>query len=152
MNIDTTINITDNNTVLLKNSAEKLNVSTNVLIIRLITKFLVNTDRNIKAFQRISYQKKDETECWVQKHLWFSPEFYEKCLDLRKFYKLSLSNVLAVAINLYLVEKLKGVTDNYTQNYTFMQSKQAGCGVFTITWGYPGNEMVKELLQIYERT
>ncbi len=152
MKIDTTINITDNNTILLKESAAKLNISINELVIRLISQLLTDKNNKIKSFQRISYQKKNENENWNPIHIWISPEFYEKCLDLRKFFKLSLSFILAKAIKQFLNRILEGITDNYSHNYILLSSISDDSRFFTTVWDYPQQETIQNIIQFHDKT
>ncbi len=148
MKIDTTINVTDNNTALLRSSAKKLDISINELTIRLIIKFINKKNADFKTFQRISYQKKKDSENWNRIHVWLSSEFYEKCLELRKFCKLSLSFILSLAIKLFLKDVLEKVTDNYQHNYLCKYADIDGCRMFTIAWEYPGEENMSKIQAI----
>ena len=79
-----------------------------------------------------------------------SPEFYDKCQDMRRFQKLSVSYILAKAMELYLQEILNGECDNYFHNYIFISFIVNKCPIFIVTWDYPGNEYAKRLLDLYD--
>ncbi len=151
MTIETTINISNVNKALLEKIASQLNTSMNVLIIKLLSRYLHNKLGSYKTFSRVSYQKKNVAEHWKCVHVWFSPEFYEMCLDLRKFHKCSLSNILAQAIDLYLDDILSDECDNYFNAYMFFDTISNNCPLFVTIWGYPGNEEAIRILKFLEQ-
>ncbi len=150
MTIETTINISQKNKSILEKNSETLKISKNDLIKKLIVKFLSQNISNFPDQKRIEYQKRKSGEIWKPVHIWLSPEFYDKCQDLRRFHKLSISHILAKAIILYLHEILKGDFDTYYHNYLFIGFIHNNCPVFIITWDYPGNTFTKQLLNLYD--
>ena len=147
MKIDTTINISKKNYNILFEFAKELNISLNELIILLLNQFLRSQFKEYKMFVRIKYQKRVKDIKWKTQHLWVTPEFYEKCLDLRKFHKLSLSNILAKAITLYL-DKISGkLTDNNANVYMLICSIIDGCSTFITIWNKKGIEKIKPIIQ-----
>ncbi len=152
MTIETTINISDKNVSLLDQYATSLNISRNQLLIQLIIKFMNYQFGNYECFSRVRYQKKKNNEKWKTKHVWFPCDFYEKCIDLRKFHKLSLSFILALAIQLFLDKLANNECDNYNRSYMFFASNYMGRPFFIITWEYLGNEKAKEILKLCENT
>ena len=151
MSIDTNINITDKNHKLLEKNAFKMNITKNELVVKLLTAYLNNQSKNYEVFKRVKYQKKKKHEIWNPIHVWLSPEFYEKCINLRVFHKLSLSNILTLAIQLYLNKIIKGVADNFTKNYIFLYTDLYECPIFIIAWGYPREETVMKLYNLYKK-
>ncbi len=152
MKIETTLNISESNLLLLKNEVKKTNIPMNKLIINLLFQYLNKRSNHYKTFSRIRYQKRNKTKLWKVKHVWFTPDFYEKCVDLRKFHKLSLSGILAEAIELYLEKISDKKYDNYHKSYIFISTFYNNCPIFIISWEYPGNKKTLELLQIQEKT
>ncbi len=150
MTIETTVNISKNNRTQLENSADYLKISKNELIKRLIVRYLNQNFDNFAGSTRIKYQKRLKGEKWKPVHIWLSPEFYDKCQDLRRFHKLSISYILTKAIELYLNEILQGEHNNYFHNYMFIGFIYNNCPVFIITWDYPGNNFTTELLNLYD--
>ncbi len=150
MTIETTVHISNINKECIIKTAALLNTSPNKIIIKLLTRYLNKQYGNYKTFSRISYQKKNPGDSWKIMHVWFSSEFYEKCLDLRKFHKLSLSNILSLAIKLYLNDIIHNKCDNYNKNYIVLSTVFNNCPIFILTWNYPGEKKTKELLDIYE--
>ncbi len=152
MTIETTLCISNKNKIRLVNYSQKLDISTNELIRKLLVKYLHSYKKQYKIYSRVTYQKLGEGNSLKRIHVWFSPEFYEKCFGLRLFLKLSLSNILSQAIDLYLEDILKGQYDNYEKNFFFQSSIYKTCPIFIIAWNYPGNEIATKILEIYEHT
>ena len=149
INIDSCVNITDNNLKLLEKSAKQLNISRNDLVVKLFIAYLSHQKNKYKVFSRVKYQKKNEHEKWRSTHVWFSQEFYEKCQNIRVFYKLSISFILAESIQLFLEKILRGSTDNYTHTYICFFTKLNNCPVFTILWEYPGEKILTKIYEIH---
>ncbi len=144
MNIDTTINITDKNLSLLNEYSNLLNINRNELIIKLINKFIIHEMENFEFFRRVRYQKKKENETWKMIHLWLNTDLYEKCLDLRKFHKLSLSYIICKAIELYLFFLLEEDFESGSNNYIFLSSMYNDCPFFVTGWNIPdANNLLK---------
>ncbi len=152
MDIETTVSISNKNKIRLIDYSKQLNISTNQLIIQLLVKYLNSKHKKHKVYSRVAYQKLEEGCSLKRIHVWFSPEFYEKCFGLRLFLKLSLSNILCQAIDLYLEDILQGQYDNYVMNFIFQSSEYMNCPIFIIAWDYPGNEVATKILEIYEYT
>ena len=127
-----------------------MDISVNALIITLLNKYLEKKYNQYRTFTRINYQKKEHNGEWTSLHLWLSPGFYEKCLDLRKLYKFSLSYIIAQSIELYLCKLLKGETDNYFQNYIFLSTESKKCSILIIAWEYPKEEKHELILKLLE--
>ncbi len=152
MTIETTISISNKNKIRLINCSQQLDISTNKLIIKLLVKYINSNYNKTQIYSRVAYQKLERGTTLKRIHVWFSPEFYEKCFGLRLFLKLSLSNILSQAIDLYLEEILKGQYDNYEKNFVFQSSTYKNCPIFIIAWNYPGSEIARKILEIYEYT
>ncbi len=153
MVIETTINISNSNKLLLIETALRNKISVNEMINLLLLKFLKGKFGKYHTFKRIKYQKLCTGDHWKTVHVWFSPDFYEKCLDLRKFHKCSISFILAQAIELYLNETLNSdKCDNYNRHYIFMATLYDNCPIFISTWEFPGEEKAMQILKLYENT
>ena len=143
MNIDTTINITNTNKTLVNQVAEKLNISRSGLIIQLLKKYMHENKNTLIQHKSVSYQQKKKCEKWKKIHVWLDENFYEKCLDLRKFHKLSLSKIIQIAIALYLDNIINEITDNYQDYYSCMCKIINNSPVFIITWQQPDKKTAK---------
>mgnify|MGYP001613237077 CR=1 FL=1 len=152
MVIESTINISISNKKLLKRYANKFEISVSQLIVFLLNQYLCKQKGRYKTFSRIKYQKLKVGEEWTRVHVWFSADFYEKCLDLRNFHKFSLSAILSQAIDLYLDSITPVKYDNYNKCYIFFSAISDECSMFIKTWEYPGNKKVMQLLNLFENT
>ena len=150
MIIETTVNISQKNREILYKSSEQTKLSKNDLIKKLIIKFLNHNLENYADQKRIQYQKRNNREIWKSVHIWLTPELYDKCQDLRRIHKLSISHIVAIAIKKYLKEILSGQYDNYLRTYMFISFIHYNCPIFIITWDYPGNKMTQKLLNLYD--
>ena len=147
MYLKTTINLTYSYKKIISKEAARLSITQNELIIFLILKFLKNKNIKFKSFSNVKYQNKLNSEKWKKAHLKLSAEFYEKCLDLRKFCKLSLSYIVALAIEKFLIGKNIKQIDNYTSNYVSIFKIIENCPTFIVLWGIPKLDKLEELLE-----
>ena len=139
MNIITTINIRSDLLKKILQKKETGNVSLNKIVSKLLRKALSWPKNKLKTFIRIKYQDKiEDDELYYHKlHISLYEELYEKCLDMRKLYKLSVSFILAKCIEFYL-HKLSTTeienTDNYHSNYLIFTKEEDGIYSFTVLW------------------
>ncbi len=147
MNIITTINIRSDLLEKILQKKETGNISLNKIVSNLLRKALNWPKNKMKTFMSIKYQNKiEDNELYYHKlHISLYEELYEKCLDMRKLYKLSVSFILAKCIEFYL-DKLSTVevknTDNYHANYIIFTTEEGGVYSFTVLW-----EISKEIIQ-----
>ena len=151
MNIDTTINITTSNKKLIERYAKKLGTSKSKLVLKLISKFLKKHTLEDKTFIQVAYQKRDLHANWTKLHLWVNCAFYEKCIDLRKFCKKSLSSIVAIAIKKHLQETIENKTDNYPVNYFIFYTKIGNSNLITINWGEYEEKIIKKINKMHKR-
>lgn len=93
---------------------------------------------------RVRYQARGADNNMCRLHVAFREDVYEYNLDMRKAYKMSVSLILAIAIERYLdsvVRELSGTggsTDNYRFN-SYVISKDIVDGVicWKSYWGFP---------------
>lgn len=106
----------------------------------LIQRMMHNNQRMIKTYSRIKYQERDLKVNWYRINIVFNEYEYEYCQDMRKFYKMSISYILAIAVLRYLDEMLKRKksTDNYFyRNYIFIKVTVDGVICWKTYWGIP---------------
>jgi hypothetical protein len=108
-------------------------------IIKLLMKE-IKLDKNIhfKFFSQVKYQEKDFKKNWSMFHIKLSESEYEYFLDIRKFFKMSVSLILAFAVKkyLHLLLKSNSLGDNYSpDNYFFQLGVFQGKESFIISWG-----------------
>ncbi len=147
--IDTTIYIKLDLVYKLTESSSNNGIPINKIIVILINKLLSNCSIKATLFNTVKYQKSGNDIVWHKLHVSFSPDVYEKALDLRKLMKMSVSYLIARAIELYLDQVIKELfrkdnADNYSSEYVFISSKCRGLLYFTIFWRKPRKSMIKK--------
>ncbi len=106
----------------------------------LIQRIMKDNQRMIKTCSRVQYQERDVRENWNRVNIVFNEYEYEYCLDLRKFFKMSVSLILAYAVMRYLDEVLKWnkSTDKYFhKSYILIKNTYDGAICWQIYWGIP---------------
>ncbi len=106
----------------------------------LIQKVMNDNGKMIKANSRVKYQERDLKENWSRVNIVFNEYEYEYCQDLRKFFKMSVSLILAYAVLIYLDEVVreKGSTNNYYYcNYILIRKVIDNVICWQIYWGIP---------------
>ncbi len=151
MKIDTTINIKLVVIERIDATAKKFSISRSKLVALLLKKMMdsKNTDKN--RFSRVKYQKRDKNAEWKQPHVMLEPDLYEKSIDMRKLYKMSVSNIITVAYKKYfdaVVQELKNGenTDKNRRNYLCIGKQYGQVYSYTVFWGYPPDEILINLL------
>ena len=136
MKIDTTLNVGKENVGILKESAELMNITRNELIVKLISRYMSENKNSMILHKSSDYQKRKGKKYYRAVRVGFEEKFYEKCFDIRRFHKLSLSLILFIAIENYLddIIKGKGVTDNYSSFYFCYFANGSISPIFIITW------------------
>jgi len=98
-------------------------------------------DIMVATWSRVRYQKRGERGNWRHMHLTLRPDEYEFFLDLRKVFKFSVSRLVAYAIEKYLeeiVKKLSNGSDNYRyKNYMFQRVIVDDVICWILSWGIP---------------
>ncbi len=154
MSIETTINIKYDLLAKIADVATSQSISINRIITILIDKMLKRCPIQAKLFNTVKYQETKDDIIWHTLHVSFNEDVYEKALDLRKVMKMSVSFIVARAIEIYLNEVIKdlskkGDTDNYSRDYVFISSKYNRLLNFTIFWGNPQDKLLKKYLKIH---
>ncbi len=147
-NIETTINIKSEIRDKIIKASSEMNISMNKIITMLIIRLVHNRSLKIKMFTSVKYQDTGEDIVWHRLHVSFTTDVYEKALDLRKVLKMSVSFIIAKAVENVLNEILDDysktkTTDNYCRNYVFIPNYNDGVLYFTIFWQYPLEEILK---------
>jgi hypothetical protein len=158
MHIDTTINIKLNILSKIAEVSAAHGISINKIIAILIHKTLNNCSIKAKLFNAVKYQQTGDDIIWHTLHVSFSEDIYEKALDLRKVLKISVSYIIARAIELYIDQVVESLveaglkpastnqtgTDSYCKEYVFISSKCNGLLYFTIFWSKPSPKILKK--------
>ena len=112
-------------------------------IIKQLMKRLMDDNQNmIRQSSRIKYQERDVKANWRVLHIVVNEYEYEYYLDMRKFYKMSVSFLLAYAVMQYLNKIINELFDNNTDNYLYRNyifTKETADGIvcWQIYWGLP---------------
>ncbi len=154
MQINTTINIKSSLLFMLSEVSGDHGLSINKIIMILIYKLLKNCSIKATLFNTVKYQRTVDDIAWHTLHVSFSGDIYEKALDLRKVMKMSVSYLIARAIELYLNEVINEISqkkhaDNYLQEYAFISGKNKKSLNFTIFWHAPSKGTIKKYTNKY---
>ncbi len=152
MKIDTTINIKQVILERIDCTAGKFSVSRSKLISMLLKRMMdgKNTDKN--RFSRVKYQKRDNIASWKRPHIMLEPDMYEKCLDMRKLFKMSVSYLVLVAYKKYfdmVIKELEnnGDTEKYSKNYICIGKRVSTIFSYVVFWDYPPEEELIKFLE-----
>jgi hypothetical protein len=92
-------------------------------------------------WRRVRYQGRNEGGNWRRMHVALNPDGYEYSIDMRKMMKMSVSFIVAYAVEHYLdevLEILQKVGDNYCyRNYAMMQVSINEVICWVLCWGIP---------------
>ncbi len=118
--IETTINIKSTIMERIIRASEVMNISMNRIITLLIIRMVHNRLLKIKMFTSVKYQNTGMDIIWHRLHISLTTDVYEKALDLRKVMKMSVSLIIAKAVEQFLHEIINDFrktnnTDNYFQ-------------------------------------
>ena len=140
MLIKTTLYVNKSILETLNKSSAITGINKTKIIKLLMQRVMKDNQRLLKTYSRVKYQERDIRENWHRIHIVLNEYEYEYYLDMRKFFKMSVSFILAYAVMRYLDEVLKGnkSADNYCyQNYIFMKEVVNGIICWQIYWGIP---------------
>ncbi len=147
--IDTTINIKSDLLTRITKATADHGISLNRIIAVLIYKSLKNCSIKIKLFNTVKYQETGDDIIWHTLHVSFTEDIYEKALDMRKVLKMSVSFIIARAIEVYLNDVIRELsdktdTDNYIQEYVCISNKYNGFLNFSIFWSNQPDKIIKK--------
>lgn len=147
--IESTLYITEENMLFIENTAEKLNKSKAYVVRTLLKLAMDNYRENIVTGIRSRNQKRDCDSKKIRFHILYHESMYEAIFDLKKSSKLSVSNILFLAIkdfaNEIMLKKDNQIDmDNYPGSYVIDINFKYEVPVFTIVWGIP--QTIQEIL------
>ena len=140
MLIETTLNVHKSILEELNICADIIGRSRTFIIKLLIQRIMKDNQRMIKTNSRVKYQERDVKENWSRINIVFNEYEYEYCQDLRKFFKMSVSYIIAYAVMRYLDELIKRgkIIDNYWyKNYILIVKTVDEIVCWQIYWGNP---------------
>ncbi len=145
--METTINM---NVIILKKLntiSEKTDKSRGSIIKQCLKELEKNSLSKIKLYSTVKYQSSDIQVNWSKFHLVLTPEEYEFFIDMRNFFKMSLSLLIAFSILKYedlIINRFENgdFTDKYLfPVYQFSYEVISGVKCFLISWGKPKNKI-----------
>ncbi len=151
MKVDTTINIKRVVKERIDATARMLSISRSKLVSLLLKRMMESKKTDKNRFSRVKYQKRDKNAAWKRPHIMLEPDLYEKSIDMRKLYKMSVSHIIAVAYRKYfdaVVQELKNgeSTDTNRRNYICIGKRLGRLFSYTVYWDYPPEEeLIKQL-------
>ena len=146
MFIESTLNIKKKILDKINNSSHYAGICRSKIIKLLFARTLKDNHKLIKSNHGIVYQDSDDNNEWHKFHIIYRIDEYEYYLDMRKLFKMSLSRILAYAVENYLkeiVQKLSDenrekFTDNYPlKNYITIKDMTTGVVCWKLYWGIP---------------
>ncbi len=152
MKIDTTLNIKKNILEGIDEAASECGISRSRFISLLIIKFLREKSVEGNHQTRVKYQKRNKTAIWKRPHVLFDYDLYEKCIDIRKLCKLSVSHVVFTAYGLFLhtvihEQKKGGDTVRPFRQYICIWREYDGVFCFSVFWDFPNEEILIQYLE-----
>ncbi len=153
MQIDTSIYIKTGLLDRISEVSSNFNISLNRIIELLVLEMIYRKAFRIIMFSPVKYQASDDPINWHRLHVSFKEDIYEKALDLRKVWKMSVSYIIAISIERYLKEIIKNLiskkdADNCSHKYLLIPHKYRKLFAFTILWDKPPEKILKKLQQI----
>ena len=144
MLIETTLHIHKNILEMLNKSSEITGKNRTYLIKLMMQRIMNDNQKLLKSYSRIQYQGRDTKENWHRLHVVVNEYEYEYYQDMRKFFKMSISFILAYAVMRYLEDIISELlnmnksTDKYFfRNYIFIKETVNGAICWQLYWGIP---------------
>jgi hypothetical protein len=144
--METTLNIHRDVLQTIAIQAGLMGVSRSEMIIFLIKKAMEGVTNPGRFGSLVRYQKRSVSENWHAFHIKLRVDDYEYMLDLRKLLKMSVSLILACAVERYLQKSKKTIhkhwnkykTDkNRFKNYVIIQEIISDVMCWKFLWGFP---------------
>ena len=137
--MDTTLHIRIEILEQITRAADYYNVSRSQVIALLMKKVADETVRPCRIGRKVKYQTRRLSGEWRKIHVQFREDAYEYCLDLRKLLKMSVSFILAYAVEKYLEKLMTQKTpDNYRfTSYIIAKEVIDSVKIWKFIWGMP---------------
>jgi len=143
MTIHTTIYVTAQTRMIVENACEVTGLRKARLVILLLRRIMKNHAAMVRCHQPVEYQERQPKGSCRRWHLGICSREYEQSLDMRKFYKRSVSLIVANAVELYLAELVDDIlngenVDNYPyENYGMVYKIMETAVCWKMYWGLP---------------
>lgn len=137
--METTLNIHARILNQIARAAELKGLSRSEMIVILIKKVMDEKWKSLPVGRMVKYQDKGSPGDWHAFHLQLREDDYEYFLDLRKLLKMSVSLILAYAVDKYLQQLITGdITDNYRFiHYVVVKELVENIICWRFYWGCP---------------
>jgi len=139
--METTLNLRPDISNMIAIAARRKGVSRSEIILTLLKKVMDDISDPGRMGRMVKYQERREKTEWVKFHLVLRVDEYEYLLDLKKLLKMSVSLMLAYAVEKFLDKLLKrNITDNNRyRNYIIAREIIDNIICWKFIWGYPPN-------------
>lgn len=148
MTVETTVNIDPGVLMKLNRAADETGMNRSEIVVMVMRKALKDFSRCAPHDRAVRYQGKSAAITRRRLHLALFRRDYEYFLDMRKFFKRSVSLMVVFSVNEYLDNVIKMVlddnynseADNYPyQNYLIVPEMVDDVICWKIYWGKPEN-------------
>jgi hypothetical protein len=144
--METTLNIRIDFSKKITLAAQSRRISKSEMICILIKKVMENISKPENIGRMVQYQQRRNKGEWDKIHLYMREDEYEYFLDLRKILKMSVSLILAYAVEKFLDKLMKSnITDNNRyRNYIIAREVIDDIICWKLIWGFP-RDLIKFL-------
>jgi hypothetical protein len=139
--METTLNIRNDISEKITLAANSRGISRSEMMAILIKKVMDDVSNPGRMGRMVRYQKRCRPEEWHTFHLHVREDDYEYFLDLRKLLKMSVSLILAYAVEKFLDKLLKkySTDNNRYRNYVIIKDVIDDIICWKFIWGFPPN-------------
>ena len=137
----TTLNLELTTYLELKELASLKEVSVGTIIVSLMKLLSYEIEHRKMPERLVEYQKLSEGEEWYTCHVYWSFPEYQHFVDMRNFFKMSVSFLVATALRMYGYQLLDSGNPeewddkNLFPHYSFGKQRVSGDYYFMICWG-----------------
>jgi hypothetical protein len=139
--METTLNMRLDVYDMITRAARSRKISRSDMIAILLKKVMDGVLNPERIGTLVQYQERGRKVGWHTFHLYIREDEYEYYLDLRKLLKMSVSLILAYAVEKYLNKIMKrlGTDNNRYRNYIIAKEFIDGIICWKFIWGFPPN-------------
>jgi len=142
--IKSSVNINIGKLSLLENFSEANELSVNEVVALLLRKIMKDGNYSARKFRAVKYQEIDPDKNWDTLTVYFEDVDYEFFTDMRKFFKESVSLLLAKAIDLFLdtiLSEVEEILRNYADSDWDIRRDDVKTGaIWIISWIKQGKQ------------
>ena len=137
--MDTTLNIHADISRKIAGTMLSMGIRRSELVVLLLHRIMDETGHSVRMGRLVQYQKRRPKHEWRRIHVFVEADEYECFLDMRKLMKLSLSHILAIAVDKYLDEivREKYSDNNRYKNYIIINEEIDAIPCWRLIWGNP---------------